>query len=302
MGLNQEEVIVKLGLDNTKLKSGADESDAFMRKFEKKLTGRIDKTLMGIFGLGIVSLVKNQIENLVDAASAGIARLAFKIGVQEQTGKNLDKERSRFRQANLERWKAELEAIKKADKILKEVAEEDKLRGQIAEADLKERTQKMGENTDAALEMKKKFYDADVRIAQSELDSLKNSTDKIAILKAQLDLENAKLKAMDAQQDITKKNKDKIGATVSGVPQASVDRLKAINEKIVQDSINVTRYNNQRNQGVLAVDLRERARLMGGISGQMVQQQKPAESIADKMTKDILEGLAKTILHIQTED
>ncbi len=120
MATQQEEVIVRMGMDTTPMRREAAGAGEFMDKFSHKLEHSVNKTLMGIMGISFIHEAKKGIEEFVDWVSKEAAKIFNQDWLQQIQATSLDKQRAQIHKDLLAKWKETEEVEKRLNAKTKE--------------------------------------------------------------------------------------------------------------------------------------------------------------------------------------
>ncbi len=158
MSIEREEVIVRMGMDTRPLEQGAGRAASFMDNYSKKLVGKLNQTMMGIFGLDLVSTIKPQLESLIDYASKKLADFAYGTRWQKLAGGLLEENRQGLHKQVRDRDEAAAAREKERDNAAKERSK------------LLEEFDRVSE----ARAEKRRSLDEEIKVTQEKILDLKN--------------------------------------------------------------------------------------------------------------------------------
>lgn len=287
MATTQEEAVVRLGMDTSGLEAGEAKAVSFMDKFGKKLGNKIDKTLMGIFGLNLVSVVKQQLEHLVDYASKEIAGLVFGLDKQQREGKDLDKRRKMLHELVAENQKR-----MKDEAVIAKKDEEERSKALLKLGDL-ERKQSEDKMTDAEkiedlqyriMVLKKLTSDEDEMYAADRQTDLAN--DLLRLKQHEIALDALMQKRINSEKKVTEAKRERL-APILERPEnkAALSAISALES----DALMARRWGNM---GRSQIDLQQAAGLRRQLIQRLGNEMNPQDTPMDRVAKSILDVIA----------
>ena len=202
MGMTQEELVVRLGLDSTRLNSGLRESEAQVTKFQKQIkqsmTGLLKTNIMGLW-MEVFGQFRDQWDNL----TKWMADRLYSVTAEANRGGRLNAQADVWRQANKERWTAELAAAKEQNDLAKV---------RQAEAMLGREVELEGLSPEARARRALEFAEADLKLLRGKINlqgtALEMETASLAVAKQQLEISKLKRELTKSEEDSAKKKND----------------------------------------------------------------------------------------------